>query len=247
MKIIAFPFAGGNTYSFNFLSNFLGPQGMSLVVLEYPGRGIRIREPLLVTMDELLKDAMVQLKKHITHEEYIIYGHSLGGLLGLLVCQRIDQMGLKKPTALVASGRPLPHLKRRHKISHLQKDLFYQEIATLGGLPEQVLENEDLKRFYEPILKADFQIVEDYVFEENPKINLPIAVLYGDEELQKLNEDHSDGHQNGRIDHDFIKKTWEAETVAPVTVSVLPGNHFFIYDHGATIAQTFIQKFHCPT
>lgn len=45
MKLIAFPFAGGNKYSFDFLRPYLKSNKMALRVLEYPGRGQRIMEP----------------------------------------------------------------------------------------------------------------------------------------------------------------------------------------------------------
>ncbi|WGH74195.1 hypothetical protein P8625_08680 [Tenacibaculum tangerinum] len=57
MKIIAFPFAGGNSQSYNKLFH----KNEKFTALCYPGRGGRIREKLLLEVDELVEDMLLRV------------------------------------------------------------------------------------------------------------------------------------------------------------------------------------------
>lgn len=242
MKIIAFPFAGGNKYSFNFLKKYIAPYNIELIVLEYPGRGVRMKESLLESIDAVLEDAFENLKKQIDADDYLIYGHSMGALIGLLVCDKLKGASFKMPKRLLTTGRPLPHRRKREKTFHLGNEAFYGKIAALGGIPEQLLQEPALMDFYAPILKADFKAVEEYTPLETLDIGIPISVLYGDEELEKLKENTLVGAQE-EITQETVLKKWEAQTSKVVSIRMLKGNHFFIYDHEQYIAEHIIQGF----
>ena len=97
MKIIAFTFSGGNKYSYQKIIH----KNPNFITLEYPGRSKRFKEPLLKDMDALLDDLIIQLTEIITDgESYIIYGHCMGALVGVLLCKRIEKLQLKKPFKL---------------------------------------------------------------------------------------------------------------------------------------------------
>lgn len=242
MKIIAFPFAGGNKYSFNFLKKYIAPYNIELIVLEYPGRGLRMKDPLLESIESVLEDAFENLKKEIGADDYLIYGHSMGALIGLLVCDKLKAASLKMPRRLLTTGRPLPHRRKKEKTFHLGTQAFYSKIASLGGLPEQLLQEPALMDFYAPILKADFKAVEEYSTLETSDIGIPISVLYGDEELQKLKENTLVEEQE-EITQETVRKKWEAQTSKIVSIRMLKGNHFFIYSHEQYIAEHIIQGF----
>jgi len=81
MKIICLPFAGGNKYSYTKLKPFLNKE-IDFVTLELPGRGARSLEPLESNMDLLVQDLYRQIQPYLS-SDYMIYGHSMGGLIGL--------------------------------------------------------------------------------------------------------------------------------------------------------------------
>ena len=81
MKIIALPFAGGSKFSFKNLENHI-PNSIEWITLELPGRGNRFGEPILESIDAMVNDILSQIEYHITNEPYMIYGHSLGTVLG---------------------------------------------------------------------------------------------------------------------------------------------------------------------
>ena len=226
MKIIAFPFAGGNKMSYNFFQSPLLDRAMSIKVLEYP-RGIRFSECTLRTIDITIDALFGNFAKLIQEESnYIIYGHSMGALIGYLVCKRIEKLGLKKPLKLVVSGRSAPSIRNKETRYDLSSDQFWEKILELGGISEEILKERELKDFFEPILRADFKAVETYVYSGKANLTIPIDVIHGSEE---------------KIEADVLG--WKEETSAEVTFTELKGNHFFIYDHAEFFVDLFKKSF----
>ncbi len=212
ITIIAFTFAGGSKYSYQKLSQKL-PQ---FVVIEYPGRGLRIGEDLIDDIDLLVENLMPKVLHEISlSNEYVIYGHSLGGLVGYLICHKLQELGIKKPLKLIVSGRKAPSIGRKEKIAHLSNNLFWEEVVKIGGVPIALQNNSDLIEFYAPILKADFKTIENYNYIENMRLDFPIDVFYGTEE--EITDEE--------------KLLWEKESTKDTIINMLEGDHFFIYNH----------------
>jgi surfactin synthase thioesterase subunit len=230
MKIIAFPFAGGNKFSYEFLNKIIPPH-INMTVLEYPGRGMRIREPLLDNLETILEDGMKRFSEIVDNKEkYIIWGHSMGALIGYLLCQRIQQEGrYPLPTKLIVSGKSAPSIGKKQPISHLASSSFWEEISQLGGVPKEILEDQQLTDFYEPILKSDLRIIEQYNYIKNEPLSVSIDVFYGSEE--KLKES------------DIFE--WKNESSKEVHIYEFPGDHFFIYNHGDFFRNHFVNVLDC--
>ncbi|WP_264530513.1 thioesterase II family protein [Flavobacterium sp. N502540] len=212
MKILTFSFAGGNKYSFKEFSQNLA----HFNVIEYPGRGMRLNEALQLNIDSLIEDLLPKVINKIEEcQEYIIYGHSMGALIGYMICQRIQELGLLLPVKLVISGKKPPAIKRESQLSHLSDNLFWEEVVKLGGVPDDLMNYKELIEFYTPILKADFTAIENYNYVKKEKLSVPIDVFYGSEE--QITEEEIIG--------------WRDETNGPVTLTRLKGNHFFIFNH----------------
>jgi len=212
MKIIALVFAGGNKYSFTKFSKNVN----DFVVLEYPGRGSRFNETLITNIDLLIEDLLPKITEEIKNgEEYIIYGHSMGALLGYSICHRLQQMKIKQPLKLVVSGRRAPSSIKGKILSDLPDDLFWQEVIKLGGIPDELKEHSELIEFYLPILRADFKVVYSYNYERKEKLNIPIDIFHGTMENMTENE----------------IMDWKNESNREVIIKSMEGNHFFIFNH----------------
>ena len=224
MKIIAFTFAGGNKYSYNNLFQ----KEHKAVVLEYPGRGARMAESLLTSLDAIIADVYPKVQKEIaTAESYIIYGHSMGSLVAYEICKRIEKQGLQLPVKLILNGVKGPQHSREKIISHLSDHDFWDEITKLGGIPVEIAKNRELVDFFAPILKADYKCVESYRHDAvSPVINIPIDVFYGSEE--DITEEEVSG--------------WNEVSSKEVNITKLAGNHFFIFEHKAFFANYFQQQ-----
>lgn len=212
MKIVAFHFAGGNRYSFQKFSKNLS----DFVVIEYPGRGMEFKEKLLSDINLLVENLISKVKEEINLcDDYMIYGHSMGALVGYLICRRIQELGLKRPLRLIVSGRKSPSVKRKIILSHLPDNMFWEEVIKLGGIADELQNHSELMEFYVPILKADFKAIENYDHIKTEKLNLPIDVFYGRDEDIEENE----------------VMEWKNESTGNVSITILEGNHFFIFNN----------------
>ena len=226
LQLFLLPFAGGSCFSFDFLKKQIG-EPIEFIALELPGRGKRIREALLKSKAETLADYVRQVKARRNGQPYVIYGHSMGATLGLSVTNALEKLG-DPPLQLIVSGSPGPGLRDEDEKRYLLSDEdFKEEIRSLGGAPEEVLENEELFEFFSPILRADFEVFEsDDAFEEGILLQLPVCALMGSEESK----------------HTEIEN-WKRFTTKKLTTHVLSGSHFFINDHPEKLAEVIVSAF----
>lgn len=215
--LFTIPFAGGNKYSFNKFDKYL-KDDFVIYNLELAGRGDRISESLMSDLYEIRDDLFSQIKDKIAGE-YVIYGHSLGGLLAYLVTLLLEEKNLPLPSKLVISGKANPSIKPKVIRHNLPRDSFIDSIKKLGGVPSEFFDHHELFEFFEPILRADFQAAEDFDFKENSKISSKISVLYGSDE------------------HFSRKKAlkWKDYTSQDFKFIELKGGHFFIFDHAKDV------------
>lgn len=219
--IIMLPFAGGNTYAYRDIIKFI-PPSIDVICPELPGRGSMFDEVLLKDM-EAISDYIFDkwLRRLDISNEYIIFGHSMGALLSFLLVHKIKKNSMKLPKHLIVAGRKGPGFeKEKETIYALPSEPFRKKVKEIGGTLNEVIENEMLMDYFEPILRADFEAVQTYTYVPQKKLDIPISVFYG------TNENFSEVAVN----------CWQEETTHPIKVIQMEGRHFFIFEHGKKIA-----------
>lgn len=222
IKILAFPFAGGNKYSF---SNLILKNNYTKV-FEYRSRmEFPIKEDLIENINELVGKLCLKIRteNHID-DEYVIYGHSMGALVGYLLCKEIEKLNLKKPLKLIVSGKSAPKYAQKEILHKLPDNEFLDKVMELGGIPKEIKGYPEFIKYYVPILKSDFKYVGNYQYDENsPKLSIPIDVFYGSHEDMTKEE----------------ALAWQEETTCKINVTQLKGNHFFIFEHQEFFVEYF--------
>lgn len=214
--IVFLHFAGGNRYSFEFLKPHL--KEFHLVMIELPGRGKRTGERLIRDKEQAVDDLVEQLLKHNIESNFIVYGHSMGATLGLLLCEKLEMANIK-PDYLVVSGSCGPGISDCGLTHLLKGEAFKDALRKLGGISELVLQEEELFEYFEPVIRADFELLEKDAIEPDRLLSVPIHAIMG------VEENYTDHIQN-----------WQRFTEAEVTTYLWPGNHFFIHDHPERLA-----------
>lgn len=223
-----FPYAGGNKYSYQLYIHKLADT-FNVIALEAPGRGARFKEPLCSDLEEVALDFFGQIKDHLDRP-YVFFGHSMGSWLAYLVTHLIREHELLQPKHLFFTGSGNPALYRPTVIRHkLNKQDFFSHLVDLGGLAPEVLNNNALLDYFEPILRADFMAVECYQHKSHPPLTMPITVCIGDNEP---NITYS------------MAKAWESATLAQCEVLVFKGNHFFILEHFEEVSALIAKNAH---
>ena len=220
--LVFLPFAGANAYAYRpFQSLLVGD--FELLTPELPGRGSRLVEPFLHTLEAAATDVLHQIGPALraSQQPFYIFGHSMGSLLAYLVIQKLFQQGHRLPAAVFLCGMAAPGHHHRKVLRHqLPRLAFKQELRRIGGSPNEILDQEEVFDFFEPILRADFKLVELHQHLSAPPLpGLPLHVLLGSEDQVSLAQGQA----------------WQEITTGPVTVNAFAGNHFFLFDHTMTI------------
>jgi surfactin synthase thioesterase subunit len=120
----------------------------------------------------------------------------------------------KLPEHLFITGTTGPSALEKKKRHLLPQDEFIKEIKDLGGMPDEILQSEDLLNFLEPILRNDFKNGEAYIYKNHGPLNIPMTVITGTEEDMEY--------------EDVL--LWKNESNL-VNFMQMPGGHFFILQH----------------
>ena len=215
MKLFCFHYAGGSQYNLLGLKQHLHTS-IETFFFELPGRGKRVEEPLMNNIEEMVLDLYKQVKNHLEiDDKYILYGHSLGGILTLLVARLLKKHNHTLPVHIISSGTKAPKKCQNRKVIYhkLNEEDFKKELFKLGGVPTVVIENKELMDFYLPIFMADFTASETYIYRESTPLDIPITALSG------KNDDISKSDLNA----------WNIETTHAVEIIMFEGDHFFIF------------------
>lgn len=235
LKIVAIPFAGGNKYSFNNIEKHIS-SSFEWITLELPGRGDRFKEPLLDNIPDMVDDLFDNIRQHIIKGDYILFGHSMGCLLGYELIKKISKNNLKLPLCVFFLGRSAPeHNRFSNKKSTLSQELFWEEIRKIGGMPDDFFNQKDLLKVFYPVLKNDFRAIENYIYFKMEKpFSIPMNIIMGEDEIGEEEEEKTS-----------IKdmKDWVNETDSYCDFEIVKGNHFFIYEKSKMIAQKIMKAF----
>lgn len=214
LRLFLFPYAGGSISTYIPWSNHFNDE-IELVIVQPPGRGSRLDE---VPFDEmvLLVDEIMKSSAFICEKPFIFFGHSLGSRVAFETCVQLNARKLRLPCHLIASGSKAPHVESSRKNIHsLPEDQFIDALKRLNGTPTEVLDNHELISLLTPLLRADFKIAECYLAKAQ-KLLAPITVLGGEEDVD--------------VTYDHLM-SWKELTDKSFSLTMLPGNHFFINTH----------------
>ncbi|MFH1058687.1 MAG: alpha/beta fold hydrolase [Pseudomonadota bacterium] len=218
VTLFLLPYAGGSFYAYNELIKQLGP-GLTPLALDLPGRGRRLREPLLMSAEALAADLFGQMRPHLDRP-YAIFGHSLGAILGYLAAGLARRDGLAEPRHLFVSARIAPEHPEPGCLHRLpEAEFIAQVVARYQGIPPAVLAEPELLALFGPILRADVAAAETYRHQPQ-HLTAPVTVLLGAD----------DPSTRGR------RPGWDQATSGPVRVQSFSGGHFYLFEHLAAVA-----------
>ncbi len=225
LRIVSIPFAGGGASSFKSWINYL-PEGVELCSVNLPGRGTRIAEDPVDSLEEIVKFSARSIVNISDGVPYVLYGHSMGALVAYKVLDYLNKLDERLPLHLFVSGCAAPYeAPVRQNIHHLNDSDFLEKVEEYGGMPEEVSQNKEILAYFTPMLKADFKAFELAERKKFPIIPLDIPISYfgGDQdEMVPENKVHGWARYTQNIYRQYLMK----------------GNHFFIFKNEKMIMDT---------
>ncbi|MGH3379616.1 MAG: thioesterase II family protein [Actinoallomurus sp.] len=179
-RVFCFPHAGGNPRTFLGWQAALGADAEILAVCR-PGREHRAHEPA-PTFEEYADGAAEAIRAVSEGDDRPVYlfGHSLGALVAFEVARRLA--GLPTLRHIVASGVSAPSLlpsQRVRDIAGLEGKAFAEAIGFFGGLPPEVVADEELHEVLLPGLIADFHLAVGYVYRPAAPLAVNVSLING--------------------------------------------------------------------
>ena len=214
LRLFCFPYAGGSAQVYRTWQHHF-PGHVSLSLVHLPGRARRINEPPFTELKplvETLADALVASHHRLN---YAFWGHSMGALISFELARELRRRGLALPRALFVSGRGAPHYPVSDSpIFNLPEEEFVAELRRLNGTPGELLEAPESLKLFLPTTRADFQLVDTYLYQHEAPLACAIYA-YG-------------GLQDTDVSAESLS-AWQEQTTSEFKARMFPGDHFFIH------------------
>jgi medium-chain acyl-[acyl-carrier-protein] hydrolase len=217
-RLFCFPYAGGSASIYRHWHQSL--TRCEVCPVQLPGRERRISEAPYERAARLVQAAVAHLP---ADKPFAFFGHSMGALLAFEAARELRRRGMPQPFHLFVSGAPAPHLcPNRPPRYRLERKKFLAEIRELGGTPEEALANDELLDLMLPVLRADFAVIDTYVYRELEPLACPVTAFAGENDRE--------------VDPADVMR-WRAQTAGAFSFHQFPGDHFFLNDSGLRIRE----------
>jgi medium-chain acyl-[acyl-carrier-protein] hydrolase len=212
LRLFCFPYAGAGASVFHDWPSRL-PGSVEIYAVQLPGRGTRFHEPPFRRVADLVEEATRALLPFL-RMPFAFFGHSMGALAGFELARRLRRDHHLLPAHLFVSGREAPQSPEANRALHALPDReFAEELRALKGTPREVLENSEMWELVKPILRADLELCETYVYRAEPPLECAVTAF--------------GGREDPRVRPPFLE-AWREQTTASFKRWMMPGDHFFL-------------------
>lgn len=213
IRLICLPYAGGGATMYRKWADVL-PAEVEVVPVQLPGREWRLKEEPLRRMADVVTALAAEFPA-LTDRPFALFGHSMGALIAFELTKALRRSGDPMPAHLFVSGHSAPDLAdRRLRPYHQAPDEeFVTMLRSMEGTPAEVLDHPDLLQLVLPVLRADFELCEQYVCDADAPLDVPMTALAGIADP---------------LVPPAAVEQWRAHTTAAFSLRVLPGSHFFV-------------------
>jgi surfactin synthase thioesterase subunit len=228
LQLFCFPHGGASSLAFRAWQNGV-PSSVDACAAQLPGRTDRLSDAACGGMDELVERLATELAAQLVMP-YALFGVSFGALLCFELARALRRRGSPTPLRVILAAYPAPHLphplgERADELrASLGRDDQTADIASLkqlGLIPARLSETE-ARHIALPPLRADFGMLQRYVYREETPLDVPLTVLGG----------KADPH----VPRDALE-AWRVHSRAATVTRTLDGGHLFYQTHATeTIA-----------
>ncbi|MFG1915829.1 thioesterase II family protein [Micromonospora sp. NPDC048898] len=218
VRLVVLPHAGGSASYFAALARELATD-FDVVIVQYPGRQERRREPALRTIAALADGVFGACGA--PDRPTVLFGHSMGAVVAFETAVRMEQAGATGLLGVIASGRRGPAVVG-HEDVHRRGDAgLIAELRALSGTAAAVFDDEDIIAMILPALRADYRAVETYEMSPGTRLRTPVSILVGDADPRVSVAEAG---------------AWSDVTDGGSRLRTFPGGHFYLDQHRAGVA-----------
>ncbi|MFF2192491.1 thioesterase II family protein [Streptomyces sp. NPDC058157] len=192
------------------------PDSWDVRLLDAPGHGFLLDLPPLDDAGRLADFLLDHVEPELTCP-YALFGHSMGALVAYEMTRRAVARGLPAPVWVGVSARTAPQPAGPAEPYHELPDAELRtRLNLLGGTPDGIFDDPDLWSVFEPVVRADLRLVEEWRPDPGAA-PLPVAL--------SAYAGAGDAHASpARM------AGWEAYTERFLGLRVMDGGHFYFQD-----------------
>jgi medium-chain acyl-[acyl-carrier-protein] hydrolase len=233
IRLFCFPYAGGSALIYRHWAAQLPPT-VEACMVQLPGRGSRLHETPFKQMKPLVEAIARGLNAYFG-KPFALYGHSMGAIISFELARLLRRERGLEPVRLFVSGRGAPQVAEPDPLTYaLPEPEFLAELQRLEGTPQEVLEHPELMQAMLPLIRADFEAIQTYVYQAKPLLSCPISAF--------------GGLQDPSFSREKLE-AWRELTTASFSLRMFPGNHFFINSDQRLVVSAIVKElsqFDCP-
>jgi surfactin synthase thioesterase subunit len=234
LRLFCISYAGGGASVFRQWPDALQP-GVEVCCIQLPGHEYRLGEPPYTRVAPLVQ-ALADAIYPYLDRPFAFFGHSMGALISFELARQLRRTHDRCPGRLYLAAYRAPQLPNPNiKIYHLPSEVF-KVVLRAEGIPEMILQNEELMQAMLPTLRADFELCDTYEYREEAPLGCPFSIFGGLEDVRISATD---------------LEAWRIHSYAACSLSLLPGSHFFLHSAQglllAAISQDLEVQLNSPT
>ena len=226
LRLFCFPCAGGMVSAYTRWATLL-PADVELCIIHLPGRGRRLAEKPFVQVTQLIP-VLAQALDDILNIPFVFLGHSMGAVLGFEMARYLRQHKHSGPSHLFCCSCPAPQMPIATPYIHtLPEATFIAELnRRYAAIPVEIQQDRDILQLFLPSLRADFKMLETYVYTAEMPLSCPISVYVGEQD-------------NAVSSLDLLG--WREQTSHNFNLKTFTGDHFFLHNHGQLFLPTLTE------
>lgn len=223
INLFCFPHAGASSAFFAKWGTYFTEQ-INLRTIQYPMRDLRYQEPMPSSIQELAQNLAME-GAELFHEPFAFLGHCAGGIIAYETAAALKRYFHLEPACLVISSAISPRTTHLVPTGAMSDAAFCRHY---GVTEEMFGGNADLMQFFLPIMRADYELCEQYRSGAPERLDCPVFAVCGtqDPQIERL-EDVED---------------WRHYTNGTFELYLTKGDHFYFQNDPETICKQIEEK-----
>jgi len=147
----------------------------------------------------------------------------MGALLAFELARVLQRQNAPMPLTLFLAAHRAAHLSpRRAPIYALPREELIRALHRMGGMQEEVAQDQELLDLLLPILRADLTLCDLYGFAPDTQLDCPFQLYAGRDDMEVPPED---------------MESWSEHSTQSSSLRIFPGGHFFLRSAGDALMQ----------